>query len=229
VTGTDLDVFLFDLDGTLIDSIELIRRSLEHTLVARGYPRPTREDWLEGLGRPLKDHFLRYTEDPRELERLVRAYRAWNLEHHDAMVRAYEGVPAALDRLAAGGGRLGVVTSKQTLGARRGLTCCGLADRFEVLVCADDVDHGKPAPDPVLLALERLGARPEQAVFVGDSPHDLTAGRAAGTRTAAVLWGPFSREDLAPHRPDVWVAEPADLAGLANGRRRPRVGSTPRR
>jgi pyrophosphatase PpaX len=225
VRGARLDVFLFDLDGTLIDSIELIRLSLEHTLAAHGFAAPTRAEWLEGLGRPLAAQFRRLTTDPVQVDAMVRTYRAWNLAHHDAMVRPYEGVHAALDALAAGGGRLGVVTSKQHVSARRGLERCGLGARFEVLVAADDVDQGKPAPDPVLLALERLGARPQQAVFVGDSPHDLTAGREAGTRTAAVLWGPFAREDLAPHRPDVWVERPADLAGLAASPGRRRSGS----
>jgi pyrophosphatase PpaX len=219
------DVFLFDLDGTLIDSIELIRRSLEHTLAAHGFGQPTHAQWLEGLGRPLKAQFAPLAADTRELEAMVRTYRSWNLAHHDAMVRAYDGVHEALDSLAAAGGRLGLVTSKQHVSARRGLERCGLAERFEVVVGADDVDQGKPAPDPVLLALELLGARPERAVFVGDSPHDLTAGREAGTRTAAVLWGPFSREDLAPYEPDLWLERPAELALLAGSPRRSRSGS----
>jgi len=210
-----LDVFLFDLDGTLIDSIELIRRSLEHTRAVHGFGRLTHAEWMEGLGTPLSAQFGSLSEAPREVEAMIKTYRTWNLEHHDTMVRAYDGVHEALAVLASAGGRLGVVTSKQHLSAQRGLDRCGLSDWFEVLVGADDVDHGKPAPDPVLLALERLGARPERAIFVGDSPHDLTAGREAGTCTAAVLWGPLSRAELAPHRPDVWIERPADLAGLA--------------
>lgn len=209
-----LDVFLFDLDGTLIDSIELIRRSLEHTLASHGFARPTREEWLAGLGVPLGGQLRRYTDDPRLIEAMTRTYRTWNLAHHDAMVRPYAGVAEALDALARRRGRLGVVTSKQHASARRGLERCGLWRRIEVLVGADDVDQGKPAPDPVLLALELLGARPERAVYVGDSPHDMAAGRAAGTRTAAVLWGPLSRAELAGHRPDLWVETPADLAWL---------------
>ena len=219
--SVSLDVFLFDLDGTLIDSIELIRRSLEHTLAAHGFGQPTRAEWLEGLGTPLAAQLRRYSDDPRLVEAMVRTYRTYNLAHHDAMVRAYNGIHEALDALAARKGKLGVVTSKQHASAQRGLERCGLAGRIEVLVGADDVDQGKPAPDPVLLALELLGARPERAVYVGDSPHDVAAGRAAGTRTAAVLWGPLSREELAPHKPDLWLEHPADLArlGLAALRR----------
>jgi pyrophosphatase PpaX len=209
-----LDVFLFDLDGTLIDSLELIRRSLTYTLASHGLPALTRAEWLDGLGTPLAAQFRRYTDDPRQLDALVRTYRTWNLAHHDALVRPYEGVRQALEALVDSGGRLGVVTSKQRASARRGLERCGLGDLFEVLVGADDVDQGKPAPDPVLLALERLGARAERAVYVGDSPHDITAGRAAGTRTAAVLWGSLSRAELEPHQPDAWIDQPADLCEL---------------
>ena len=209
-----LDVFLFDLDGTLIDSLELIRRSLVHTLASHGLPALTRAEWLDGLGTPLVAQFRRYTDDPRQLDALVRTYRTWNLAHHDALVRPYDGVRAALESLKDSGGRLGVVTSKQRASARRGLERCGLADLFEVLVGADDVDQGKPAPDPVLLALERLGARAERAIYVGDAPHDITAGRAAGTRTAAVLWGSLSRAELEPHQPDSWIDQPPDLCEL---------------
>jgi pyrophosphatase PpaX len=209
-----LDVFLFDLDGTLIDSIDLIRRSLVHTLASHGLPELTREQWLDGLGTPLAVQFRRYTDDPRKIDALVRTYRTWNLAHHDALVRPYDGVRQALERLADSGGRLGVVTSKQRASARRGLERCGLDDLFEVLVGADDVDQGKPAPDPVLLALERLGVRSERAVYVGDSPHDIAAGRAAGTRTAAVLWGSLSRAELEPHRPDAWLDHPSELGEL---------------
>ena len=71
-----------------------------------------------------------------------------------------------------------------------------------------------PDPTPVLVAMERLGARPETTVFVGDSPHDMASGRAAGVRTAAALWGPFPRETLEPHQPDFWLGAPTELHSL---------------
>lgn len=207
--------FLFDLDGTLIDSIELIRRSFVHTLVTWGRPEPTREEWLVGVGMPLRDQFARYTSDAGEVDELIAIYRTWNHAHHDEMVSAYPGIAVAVDALLAAGGRLGVVTSKNSVTARRGLEVSGLDGRFEVLIGSEHVEAGKPAPDPILLALERMGVRAEDAVYVGDSTSDLAAGRAAGTRTAAALWGPLSREELAPHAPDVWLETPAEIAELA--------------
>ena len=89
-------------------------------------------------------------------------------------------------------------------------------ERLEILIGSDHVERGKPAPDPILLALERMGAAPEDAVYIGDSTSDLAAGRAAGTRTAAALWGPLTRAELAPHAPDVWLETPHEIAELAS-------------
>jgi pyrophosphatase PpaX len=205
---------LFDLDGTLIDSIALILSSYRHTVnTHRGTALPD-DVWLEGLGTPLRAQFRRLTDDPAEVEAMVATYREHNLRHHDAMVRAYDGVVPAIAALAASGRPMAVVTSKLQEGARRGLRHCGLDRYFPVIVAADDVERHKPDPEPVLKAVALLDADPNGTVFVGDSPHDLASGRAAGVATAAVLWGPFSRSRLEPWRPDHWLERPAELAGL---------------
>jgi pyrophosphatase PpaX len=205
---------LFDLDGTLIDSIELILRSYRHTLRAhRGYEPPDHV-WLSGLGTPLAVQFRRFSDDPVEIEAMVATYRAYNLAHHDALVRPYDGVPEAVRALKARGKRLGLVTSKTRSGALRGLEVAALGDVFDVVVGADEVANPKPHPEPVLTALARLGASAAGAVFVGDSRHDIACGRAAGVRTAAVLWGPFDRAHLEGLGPDYWLERPGDLARL---------------
>lgn len=211
-----LDTVLFDLDGTLIDSIELIRRSYLHTVEAHGLSLPDPDFWLAGLGRPLRWQFAQFTGDKAEIEAMVATYRAYNLAHHDALVTGYQGAVEALAALHARGLRLGVVTSKMRAGAQRGLRWCGFREEwFGAIVGADDVQEHKPHPAPVLRALETLGSSAKNAVMVGDSPHDLTSGRAAGTRTAAVAWGPFPHATLHATRPDHWLAQPADLARLA--------------
>ena len=206
-----LTTFLFDLDGTIIDSIDLIIRSYRHTILAhRGYEPPD-DIWMKGLGTPLRVQFREWTEDPSELEAMIATYRAYNLSHHDEMVTAYDGVVDAVRGLAARGKTLGLVTSKLRSGAFRGLRRVGLEDAFPTVVGADDVTHPKPHPEPVLTALERLGRGPEGVVFVGDSRHDIECGRAAGVKTAAVLWGPFGRSDLEDLHPDYWLEHPRDL------------------
>lgn len=205
---------LFDLDGTLIDSIELIHRSYEHTLrthLGRGMERA---EWLAGLGRPLAWQFAQCVRDPSEVDAMIATYRAWNLAHHDELVRPYPGVTEAVRALHARGVALAIVTSKANASARRGLAHCGLDGVFDVVIGVDDVTEHKPHPRPVLAALERLGREAATAVMVGDSPHDLASGRAAGTKTAAVAWGPFEHAELRAAGPDHWVPEPEGLRAL---------------
>jgi pyrophosphatase PpaX len=210
-----LSTFLFDLDGTLIDSIELILRSYRHTMRLHRGHEPSDDVWMRGLGTPLWVQFRHFTEDPAEIEAMVATYRAYNLAHHDELVRPYDGVVEAVLALRDRGKTLGLVTSKMRSGALRGLRVAGLEDAFQVIVGADEVTHPKPHPEPVLLALDRLGAPAAGAVFVGDSRHDVECGQAAGVKTAAVLWGPFNRAHLADLEPDYWLERPGDLSLLA--------------
>ena len=113
------------------------------------------------------------------------------------------------------GRQTGLVTSKNRQGAIRGLKLVGLEALMDVLVCADEVNNPKPHPEPVEKAVGLLGADPGTTVYVGDSIHDMQAGRAAGVRTAAALWGPFGRGHLESASPDYWLVEPADLVRLA--------------
>jgi pyrophosphatase PpaX len=89
-----------------------------------------------------------------------------------------------------------------------------MEEMFSVVVGMEDVERHKPDPAPVLLALERLGADAEETIFIGDSPHDLAAGRAAGVATGAALWGPISRAVLEPLEPDFWLSQPDDIVSL---------------
>src|SRR5881397_1226850 len=213
-SGVALSTFLFDLDGTLIDSIELILRSYRHTMRTHRGLEPPDEVWMQGLGTPLWVQFRHWTEDPAEIDAMVATYRAYNLEHHDAMVRPYDGVVAAVRDLKRRDKTLGLVTSKMRSGALRGLQVAGLEDAFHVIVGSDEVTHPKPHPEPVLKALEHLRASAHDAVFIGDSRHDIECGRAAGVKTAAALWGPFDRSHLADLEPDYWLERPEDIRSL---------------
>lgn len=210
-----LTTFLFDLDGTLIDSVELILRSYRHTLQAHRGSVPPDEMWLKGLGTPIRVQLRQWTEDPAEIEAMASTYSVYNMAHHDSLVRPYDGIVNAVHSLQEAGKRLGLVTSKVRNGAMRGLKVAGLDTAFGVIVGADDVTHPKPHAEPVLSALKQLGSLPGEAVFVGDSRHDLESGRAAGVKTAAALWGPFDRAHLADLEPDFWLEHPDDILALA--------------
>ncbi len=211
-------IVLFDLDGTLLDTTPMIVTSLRHTAARHltGWA-PTDADLIRGIGTPLEHQFVAQiasaglAPDDALAAAMLDTYLAHNLSIHDAQVRAFDGVVPLLDRLAARGARLGIVTSKTTATARLGLEITGLIDRFECLIGKTEVRRFKPHPEPVLTALAAMGADAADTVYVGDSPHDLHAGRAAGTATAAATWGPFSRESLAAAQPDHWLEAPLDL------------------
>jgi pyrophosphatase PpaX len=218
VTAPGIRTVLFDLDGTLLDSAQLILASCHHTMEAHGLPALSDEEWLRHMGTPLTSHFAAWKDERGTVEALIATYRAFNLTHHDRMVRAFPGAVAMVQALRAAGLAVGLVTSKHTQGALRGLQFIGLEGAMDVLVCADGVANPKPHPEPVETAVRHLAADPATTVYVGDSIHDLQSGRAAGVLTAAALWGPFTRSQLEPGQPDFWLEEPADVLALACGR-----------
>ena len=206
--------YLFDLDGTLLDSIDLILTTFHHTSrvhLGREFPD---SHWLAGLGTPLRDQLGRVARSKEELAAMLDTYVAYNLTHHDDKAKPYPGVVEAVRRLHRMGAALGLVTSKLRAGTERGLRLLGLEEEFAVRVCADDVVNGKPHPEPVLMALQAFGASPKETLFIGDSPHDIEAGKRAGVTTVAVAWGPFPRETLGAEEPDYWLEEPADIFDL---------------
>jgi pyrophosphatase PpaX len=209
-----LQTALFDLDGTLIDSIRLILDSYHHTLTTHNLPARTDEEWLRGVGTPLNVQFSQWRESPEVLEAMIATYREYNLKHHDRMVTVYPGVIEAVREIKAAGIQTGLVTSKNRQGALRGLKLVGLEALMDVLVCCDEVTNPKPHPEPVEKAVELLGANPATTVYVGDSIHDMNSGRAAGVQTAAALWGPFGRDHLESAKPDYWLERPSDLVEL---------------
>jgi pyrophosphatase PpaX len=204
---------LFDLDGTLLDSIELILASARHTFAGRERA-PSDAEWLAGVGTPLASQLRAFARDEPDVEALTRRYRAHQLEHHDRLTRCFADVPGTLAALEARGHPMAVVTSKATAVARRGLAHTGIERFFPVVIGADETTRHKPDPEPVRLALDRLGYAPAEALFVGDSTHDVLAGRAAGVVTVAACWGPFERGALEAAGADHFLDCPADLPGL---------------
>ena len=206
--------YLFDLDGTLIDSIELIMSSFRHTMRTHLGTVPPDAEWRAGFGTPLRSQLARYARDADQVADMAATYRTHNREYHDRLVKPYAGIHDVVKGLAERGAKLGIVTSKNLVATQHGLRRCALTRFFEVLVTSDDVIEHKPRPAPVLEALTRLDASATRTVFIGDSPYDCLAGRAAGVSTAAVLWGPFVRETLEPYAPDSWLEHPDQILRL---------------
>jgi pyrophosphatase PpaX len=204
---------LFDLDGTLIDSIALLLASMKHTFQGRSR-KPTDQEWIEGLGTPLPKQLTPYVESDEDRERLVNRYRTFQHENHDRLMSHYSGVIDTLALLYQRGHPLGVVTSKGNMMMERGLKFIGADDYIEVAIGYDSVHIHKPDPFPVRAALEKLEYQASEAVFVGDSPHDIHSGNDAGVITIAALWGPFRRDQLEPHHPTYFLDDIKDLPPL---------------
>jgi pyrophosphatase PpaX len=185
---------LFDLDGTLLDTKELILASYRYaTREVLGASLPD-ESVLPLIGIPLVNQMRIVA--PGYVDELVEVYREHNARMHDELIRPFEGTREALDALRAAGKRLAVVTSKRNDPARRGLACFGIQDYFEFIIGSDDTVTHKPDPEPLLLAVERLGIPADACVYVGDSPYDMQAACAANIDGIAALWGMFPRDTL---------------------------------
>ena len=213
---TGFDPILLDLDGTVIDSVALIRESHRHAVrTVLG------EDWederlVANVGRPLIEQMAVFSPD--RAQELYDVYRTWNHANTSALLLAYEGVEAALRELREDGRRLGIVTSKShdAVDLAWGVLPT-LRELFDVVIAAEDTARHKPEADPVLEGLRRLGAGPEGACYVGDAPFDMMAGRAAGVTTIAVTWGFFPPPELLSLGPDLVADTPADLLRACRG------------
>jgi len=148
---------------------------------------------------------------------LIAAYREYQVIHHDRLTHCYADVVETIETIKNRGHAIGIVTSKSEALALRGLAHVGLARLMDTIVGCDSSVRHKPDPEPVRIALHRLDALPENAIFVGDSVHDVLAGNAAGVHTAAALWGAFKRADLEPGRPNAWLESVSDVVTLLDG------------
>lgn len=200
-------VVLFDFDGTLADTIPLIVASFRHTVAEVLGHEVTDVEARSWIGHTLIDTFgQRY---PARADELVTAYRAWNLAHHDELIRPVDGIPEVLDGLLAAGSRIGVVSSKSVHTVRRGLDAVGLAHDFEVLVGLESTTVHKPHAEPLLHAAHTLAVEPSDCVYVGDAVVDIRAAQAAGMRGIAVTWGAGTVSELR----DAGAVDVVDTAG----------------
>jgi len=206
-----LQFCLLDLDGTLIDTEELIRLALKYAAREALGVELTDAQVAERRGMPL----VRALDslDPTRREELWRHYNVFVFENHDRLARPFPGTVEVLEALKERGVRLALVTSKRQVTARLALDQFQLWPYFDYMVFGDSTEKNKPHPEPVYAALEGLGAaEPGKALMVGDTPYDIMAARAAGTRAGAALFdASVDEEALLALKPDYAFYRPADL------------------
>ncbi len=208
----NIDTVLFDLDGTLINTNELIIESFLHTLNYYYPGKYHREDILPFIGPPLIDTFQRI--NPEKAEEMVRRYREFNHAQHDLLVKEYDHVHETVRALKEKGLKLGIVTTKIRDTVIMGLKLTEMDSFFDAIITLDDVQHAKPHPEPVLSALKLLGSEPSNALMVGDNLHDIEAGKNAGTLTAGVAWSIKGREYIESLKPDFVLDKMSDLLNI---------------
>jgi HAD superfamily hydrolase (TIGR01509 family) len=199
-------VYLFDVDGTLMDSAPDICAAQRTVLAANG--RDVSDEFLRRyIGRHLTSLFqdLGFASDA--MESLIQSYRVTYWDRKHGATRVFPGVAEMLDSL---GGRKSTATIKTSKTTREVLEQFGLIQHFDHVQGTDGFP-AKPEPDVILASLRALGADPEECLLVGDSPSDMEAGRRAGVRTCAVRWGYGNHDEMARWEPDYWIDEPREL------------------
>jgi len=206
-------VVLFDLDGTVIDSGAIILASMRHAAKEVLGVEPADEELMAAVGGPGLEAQM-HALAPDRVEELVTVYRAHNEPLHDGLV-CCAGIDDVLVRLKDEGRRLGIVTAKRRKTVELAFDQVPLAHLFEAVVGGDETERHKPDPEPLLLALQRLGARAHEAAYVGDAPFDVKAAKAAGLFSVAVTWGGIhGKERLGAEEPDALVDTAKDLYGV---------------
>ncbi|MBP3949989.1 pyrophosphatase PpaX [Bacillus suaedae] len=205
----NIDTLLFDLDGTLINTNELIIASFLQTLEHYRPGEYTREKVIEFIGPPLVDSFK--TVDPELVDEMIVHYRTFNHAKHDELVTEYEGVFETIEQLHKSGYKLAIVTTKIRKTALMGLALTGLDQFFDVVIGLDDVEKAKPDPEPLEKALKQLGSQKESAMMIGDSHFDILAGKNLGIPTAVVGWSIKGPEKVLTFEADYILENMRDL------------------
>lgn len=200
-------VYVFDLDGTLVDSARDICAAIQDTLAAYGRSGVTETALRRYIGLHLLDMFLDLGFAEADTEPMIAHYRRVYPELKHARTRVYPGVSEMLAGL---GGKKSTATTKGTPMTRAVLEQFGLIPYFDHVQGTDGFP-AKPEPDVILHSIAGLAARPEECLFVGDSPADMEAGRRAGVHTCAVRWGYGDVAEMAKWSPDYWIERPGEL------------------
>ena len=206
-------VVLFDLDGTVIDSGAIILASMRHAArEVLGVEVPD-EQLMAAVGGPGLEAQMQAL-SPDRADELVTVYRAHNEPLHDELI-CCAGMDEVLVQLKDEGRRLGIVTAKRRQTVELAFARIPIEHLFETVVGGDETKRHKPDPEPLLLALERLGAAPDDAVYVGDAPFDVKAAKAARLYSVGVSWGGIhGRERLEAEEPDALVDTTEELLGV---------------
>lgn len=207
----NIRTILFDLDGTLINTNELIIESFKYTFKQYGF-NFTEEEIIQFNGPPLLETFQKI--DHERAEEMIGTYREHNFYYHDEYVTAFPHVIDTIKTLYEHNFDLGIVSTKMRSGVDKGLEITGLRSYFSSIVTLDDVVHAKPDSEPVLTGMEQLKGKRESTIMIGDNSHDIESGHNAGVQTAGVAWAQRGEAFLQHYQPTYMLKDIRDLLSL---------------
>ena len=207
--------YIFDLDGTLLDTLGDLAASVNYALRTHGMPEHSVDDVRRFVGngvRKLMERAVPDGADNPRFDETFATFRQYYMAHSLDTTRPYEGIPETLAALKARGCHLAVVSNKM-MAATQELCHYFFPDTIEVAIGEDEAGgiRRKPAPDTVFAALKALGVGKENAVYVGDSDVDIQTARNAGLPCISVLWGFRDRDFLISHGAQTFITHPAEL------------------
>lgn len=203
------DTVLFDLDGTLIDTKDLIYHSFKETIKKLLEIEVSEEEFLTLYGEPILKSMGRFHKD--RAQELVDYYIAHNHDLHDVLIKGFPQIIVILEELRKMGIKMAVVTSKRRETTLRGLRLFDIEKYFELIISSDDVKAHKPDPEPLNIAIERLKSSKEKVLMVGDTPFDIEAAKRAGVKSVLVGWTHLPKHIFTDYPADYIIHNPMDL------------------
>jgi len=212
-----LDGVLFDMDGTLIDTVPFIVESFRHTFAQHHVTGVSDAHIMASIGTPLETYLRQFA--GAATREMVETYTRYNERWLNKAIAIFLGVPAMLDSLRALPVRTGVVTAKRRVSAMLTLRVFDLESCFDTIIAKEDTTRHKPHPEPLQLAMNNLGLTdPSRVLYVGDSIHDIRSAHAAGCLACAVNWSRMPHEDLMAEKPQFWAKTAHEIVDIASGR-----------
>ncbi|AWV31271.1 pyrophosphatase PpaX [Paenibacillus odorifer] len=206
-----IECVLFDLDGTIVDTNELIISSFMYALKDNGLAPLTREEIIPHMGTTLQQQMRVFSGLEDVNGTLEKSYRSYNNEHHDELVRSFPLVKETIEELSRRGIKLGIVTTKIRPTTIKTLERFDLLKYMDTIVTVNDVTEPKPHPEPVLTAVKNLGVDPRKTLMIGDSAVDIQSAKAAGVYAAGVSWSLKGEDTLRKYDPDFIIHNMRDI------------------
>lgn len=209
-----IDTVLFDFDGTIMDTNNVILMSWQHTFRTLENREEKVEQLVQTFGEPLDVTMKKFFPHV-PLEESIEIYRSFHRDNFGDLISLFPGMKELLTQVKAQGYKVGLVTSRLWQTTQQGMEKYGIEDCFDVVVTAEDTTKHKPDPQPVNIALEKLGSLPQQTIMLGDTLFDILCARNAGVKSVLVAWSfalqGKTMEDMGDDAPDYILHAPEEL------------------